>query len=63
VKREPGLCLTTIMWIVRPCVAYSAKLIIKCWNVLRANSLPFYVSKFHLAREGEFEKESFDGCN
>ena len=44
-------------------MAYSAKLIIKCWNVLRANSLPFYVSKFHLAREGEFEKESFDGCN
>jgi len=42
---------------------YSAELIIKCLNVLYANPLPFYVIKFHLTSKGEFEKESFHGCN
>ena len=51
------------MLIARPRVAYFAELIMKCLNVLRANSLPFYVIKFHLASEGEFEKESFHGCS
>jgi len=44
-------------------VAYSAELVRKCLNMLRANSLPFYVNKFHLASEGEFEKKSFHGYN
>jgi len=43
-------------------VAYSAKLIMKCLDVLHGNSLLFYVIKFHLAIE-EFEKKSFHGCN
>ena len=62
-RRELGLCLTAIVWIVRSCITYSIELIMKCLNVLRANSLPFYVIKFHLASEGEFEKESFHICN
>ena len=57
--REPGLCITAIVWIARLCVAYSAELIIKCLNVLRVNHLPFYVIKFHLASEGELEKKVF----
>ena len=44
-------------------MAHSAELIMKCLNVLRENSLPFYVIKLHLASEGEFEKGSFHGCN
>ena len=44
-------------------MAYSTELIMKCFNVLRANSLPFYAMKFHLTSEGEFKKESFHGCN
>jgi len=44
-------------------VAYSAELIMKCLNVLCANSLPFHVIKFHPASEGVFKKESFHGCN
>jgi len=44
-------------------VAYSPKLVRKCLNVLDANSLQFYVIKFHLASEGEFKKESFQGYN
>ena len=44
-------------------MAYSAELIRKCLNVLRANSLSFYVIKFHLVSEGEFEKESFQACH
>jgi len=63
VRREPGYCLTGIVWIVRPCAAYSVEIIMKCLDVLRANSLPFYVIKFHLMSEGEFEKESFHICN
>jgi len=63
VRREFGLCLTAIVWIVRLCVAYSIELIMKCLNVLRANSLPFYVIKFRLASESEFEKGSFHHCN
>jgi len=59
VKREPRLCLTTIKWIVMPSVAYYVELIMKCLNVFRANSLPFYVIKFRLVSEGEFEKGSF----
>ena len=43
-------------------MVYSAELIMKCLNVLRANSISFYVIKFHLASEREFEKGSFDGC-
>jgi len=35
----------------------------KCLNVFYANSLSFDVIKFDLANEGEFEKESFHGCN
>ena len=62
-RREPGLCLTVIVEIARPCVACSAELIKKCLNVLRTNFLPFYVIKLHVASEGEFEKESFYGCN
>ena len=44
-------------------MAYSAELVRKCLNVLRAESLQFYVIKFHLASKGEFKKESFQGCN
>ena len=40
-------------------MAYSAELVRKCLNVLRANSLSFYVIKFDLASESEFEKGSF----
>ena len=40
-------------------MAHSAKLIMKCFNVLRVNSLSFYVIKFDLASESEFEKGSF----
>ena len=61
-RRAPGLCLTAIMWITRAFVAYSTELIMKCLNVLHANSLPFYVIRFHLVSEGEFEKGSFHGC-
>ena len=42
---------------------YSGKLIMKCLNVLRTNSFSFYVIKFCLLSEGEFEKEIFHGCN
>jgi len=35
----------------------------KCLNVLRGNSLPFYGIKFLVASEGEFEKGSFYVCN
>jgi len=61
VRREPGLFLTAIVWIARPCVAYSVELIMKYFNILRAKSLPFYVIKFRLARNGVLEKESFHG--
>ena len=44
-------------------MAYSAKLIMNCLNVLRANSLSLYVIKLHLVSEGEFEKEGFRSCN
>jgi len=44
-------------------VASSAELVRKSLNVLRANSLLFYIIKFHLASEGEFKKGSFQGCN
>ena len=57
------MCLTAIVWIARLCVGYSAELIMKCLDVLRGNSLSFYVIKFHLESEGEFEKESFHGFN
>ena len=62
-RSEPGLCLTAIVWIARSCVAYSVELIMKCLNVLRANSFPFYVIKNYLVSEGAFEKECFYGCN
>jgi len=55
------LFLTAIVWIARPCVAYSVELIMKYFNILRAKSLPFYVIKFRLARNGVLEKESFHG--
>ena len=63
VRREPGLCLAAIVWIARRCGAYSAELIMKCLNVLHANSFPFHVIKHHLASKVAFEKESFLGCN
>ena len=44
-------------------MAYSAELIMKYLNVLRANSLPFYIIMIHLVSEGEFEKGSFHVCN
>ena len=62
-RREPGSCLTAIVWIARPCVAYFVEMIIKCLNVLHANSLPFFVIKFYLMSEGEFEKGSFHVYN
>ena len=40
-------------------MAYSAELIMKCLNVLRANSLSFYVTKIHFASKGEHEKKVF----
>ena len=61
-RREARLCLTAIVCIARPYMVYSAELIMKCLNVLRANSLPFYVIKFYLVSEVVFEKGSFDGC-
>ena len=62
-RREPGLCLIAIVSITRLCVAYSSELITKYLNVLRANTPSLYVIKFHLASEGEFEKDSFHGYN
>jgi len=44
-------------------VAYSTELIMKCLNVLRANSISFYVIKFHLVSKGDFKKGSFHICN
>ena len=62
-RKAPGLCLTAIVWIARPCVDYSTELIMNFLNVLRANALSFYTIKFHFAIVGEFDKESFHGYN
>ena len=51
------------MWIARLCVTYSAELIMKCLNVLRAKLSFLYVIKFYLVSEGVFEKEGFHDCN
>jgi len=57
VRREPGLLINC------NCVDCEAMcglcwnwLLIKCLNVLRAKPPPFYVIKFLVANEGEFEK-------
>ena len=53
------MCLTAIVWIARPCVAYSTELIMKCLNVLRANPLPFMSLSFILRVRVSLKKELF----
>ena len=58
-RRESGLCLTTIVWIARLCVANSAELIMKCLNELRTNSLTFVSLSFILRVRVSLKKKIF----
>ena len=58
-KREPGLCLTAIMWIARLCAAYSAESTIKYLNVLRTNPQPFMSLSFILRAKVSLKKKVF----
>jgi len=59
VRREPRLWLSAIMWITRPCVAYSTEFIMKCLNVLSANPLPFMPLSFILRVRVSLKKKVF----
>ena len=60
-RRVPGLCLIAIVWITRPCVAYSTKLNYEVFGCVTYKTLPFYFVKHYRVCEGEFEKEGFHG--
>ena len=61
VRTEPGLHLTAIVWIARPCVAYSTELIMKCLNLLLVNPLPFMSLSFILWARVSLKKKVFVG--
>ena len=54
VRREPELFLTAIVWIVRPCVAHSAKLNYEMFECVTCKSLPFMSSSLIMRVRAKF---------